>query len=74
MEEEYDFGPYHEYDENLRDNCINCNRTYDDIDYEYQSCSKCGYDSESKTFNKPRRPTDADYLAGEADILTGRWY
>lgn len=55
-------------------NCPNCQRTYNDIDYDYQCCSKCGWDEETKTFGHKIEPTDADFLAGEADIITGRWY
>lgn len=69
-EEEY----MSEDDENgFYDHCVKCSRTYDDIDYDYQSCSKCGWDEANKKWDKPREPEDADYLNGDADILTGRW-
>lgn len=48
--------------------CPKCGRDYDDIDYEYQICSKCGWNA-----NKVREPSEQDYLNGDADILTGRW-
>lgn len=55
------------------EHCPKCGRDYDDIDFDYQSCSKCGWDESEKKWTKPRKPTNADYLAGDADILTGRW-
>lgn len=57
------------------DSCPSCQRSYDDIDFDYQSCSKCGWDAEKEKFNPSikREPTDDDYMAGDADILTGRW-
>lgn len=58
------------------ENCPRCGRYLDEIDFEYQSCSKCGYDIEKKKFNPKikREPTEDDFLNGDADILTGRWY
>ena len=53
--------------------CVKCGRHYDDIDYDYQCCSKCGWDEEKKEWIKAREPQQSDYLNGEADILTGRW-
>lgn len=60
-------------DDQLCRDCPRCQRHYDEIDYEYQSCSKCGWDEENKKYNKPSKPTQQDYLSGDADILTGRW-
>lgn len=34
------------------ENCPSCGREYDDIDFDYQICSHCKYDSENKTFVK----------------------
>lgn len=53
--------------------CPKCNRSYDDIGYDFQFCKACGWDAENEKWDKPLEPTQADYLAGEADILTGRW-
>jgi predicted amidophosphoribosyltransferase len=55
--------------------CPNCQRSYDDIDYDYQLCSKCGWDADENKFSPDalRNPTDMDYLSGDADILTGEW-
>lgn len=55
------------------ESCPKCLRQFDEVDYDYQTCSKCGWDIENKVWTKPRKPTDADFLAGEADVLTGRW-
>ena len=30
----------------LFENCPNCGRTYDEIDYDYQICSLCGHSAE----------------------------
>ncbi len=54
--------------------CPKCGRSYDEIDNEYQSCSKCGWDAENEKWGEAREPEDSDYLNGDADILTGRWY
>lgn len=58
------------------DNCPNCSRVYDDIDFDYQSCSKCGYDAEKKQLTPEikSKPTNEDYMNGDADVLTGEWY
>ncbi len=55
--------------------CPRCGRDYNDIDIDYQSCSKCGWDDEKEKFNSKLiiKPTEDDYLNGDADILTGRW-
>ena len=54
--------------------CPKCGRSYDEIDYEYQSCSKCGWDEENQKWGETREPSDEDYMNGDADILTGRWW
>jgi len=54
--------------------CPKCGRHYDKIDAEYQSCSKCGWDAENNKWGEKREPDESDFLNGEADILTGRWY
>ena len=63
-----------EPDDSDCDSCPKCGRGYDDIDYDYQSCSKCGWDEDNKKWGKAIEPTEDDYLNGDADILTGRWY
>ena len=54
--------------------CPKCGRSYDEIDYEYQSCSKCGWDEAGQKWGETREPSDEDYMNGDADILTGRWW
>lgn len=71
MEDYYD-EEYWEGEPNTE--CEKCGRTYDDIGYEYQYCKVCGWDAEKKKWDKPLEPTQDDYLAGDADILTGRWF
>jgi predicted nucleic acid-binding Zn-ribbon protein len=66
------------YDEEYWENqpcesCPKCGRHYDDIDFDFQSCSKCGWDEENQKWDEAREPTEADYECGDADILTGRW-
>lgn len=34
-----------ENDPNMDNDCPNCKQEYDNIDYEYQICSICGYDN-----------------------------
>jgi len=56
--------------------CPACGRHYEWLDFDYQSCSKCGWDADKEKYN-PKikvKPTEDDYLNGDADILTGRWY
>lgn len=72
MEEDYYDEEYYEGEPN--ENCEKCGRTYDHFGYDYQYCKACGWDAENQKWDKPIKPTDADYLAGEADILTGRWW
>ena len=60
-------------EESAYTDCPKCGRTYDEIDYEYQCCSKCGWDAENEKWGEPREPDQSDYEMGEADILTGRW-
>jgi hypothetical protein len=66
-------GYYEEDNEICYDDCPKCGRTYDEIGHEYQYCKACGWDAENEKFLKPIEPTNEDYMAGEADILTGRW-
>jgi len=54
--------------------CPKCGRDYDEIGREYQYCKACGWDAEKQRWDKAIEPTNADYMAGEADILTGRWH
>lgn len=36
-------------DDNMDLDCPKCNREYDEIDYEYQICHRCGFNN-----NKPK--------------------
>ena len=56
--------------------CPQCQRSYDDIDYDFQCCTKCGWDAELKKFTPEakREPSEGEYLSGDADVLTGQWY
>lgn len=66
-----------EYFENQPlESCPQCGRDYDDIDFDYQSCSKCGWDAERNRYDNEilRNPTEDDFLNGDADILTDKWY
>jgi len=66
---------YEDYSENEpNESCEKCSRYYNHIDYDYQCCSKCGWDAEQKKYGKKSEPTEDDYLSGDADILTGCWY
>ena len=56
------------------ESCPKCGRFYDDIDYDFQSCSKCGWDNEKQAFGETREPDESDYEMGDADLLTGRWW
>lgn len=62
------------YEDELETECPKCGRDYDEIDYEYQICSKCGWNVEKGKFEKSRKPKKADYMNGDADILTGQWF
>ena len=61
-------------DEGTYDDCPKCGRSYDEIGHELQYCKACGWDAENKKWENAIKPTNADYMAGEADILTGRWF
>jgi hypothetical protein len=69
---EEDFFDDEYYENQPCENCPQCGRTYDDIDFDYQICSKCGWDAENKKFGERREPTDDDIMSGEADF-NGRW-
>jgi len=71
MEDNFDY--YDDDDCESLKSCPKCNLHYDDIDYEYQMCRQCGWDAENNSYGSRRKPTNEDYIAGEADILTGRW-
>lgn len=60
------------YENQPNENCIKCGRSYDDIDFDYQCCSKCGWDEENKKYTAKRIATEDDILSGEADI-NGHW-
>ena len=53
--------------------CPKCGRQYDEIDFDYQICSKCGWDAVEEEWTKPKEPSEEDFLNGDADILTGDW-
>lgn len=55
------------------EDCPNCGKSYDDIDFDFQACSKCGWDAADNKFrpNIIRLPSEKDYLNGDADIKTG---
>ena len=55
------------------ESCVKCGRGYDEIDFDYQTCSRCGWDSENKQWTKPRQPSDRDYLNGEVNVSIGEW-
>ena len=67
-----DYSDSLEEDESFMD-CPKCGRSYSKIDHEYQLCSKCGWDAEKGKWEKPQKPTRADYEMGEADLMTGQW-
>jgi ribosomal protein L37E len=46
MEDDFDFN-----EDDMYDSCPNCGRDYDEIDYDYQMCSRCGYDTETRLSN-----------------------
>lgn len=56
--------------------CPKCGRNYDDIDFDFQSCSKCGWDAEKESFDNEivREPADEDFMNGDADLLSGEWF
>lgn len=70
---EDDFYDDEYYENQPHEDCPKCGRHYDDIDFDYQSCSKCGWDAEKETFGESREPTDEDFMNGDADLLTGQW-
>ena len=55
--------------------CTYCGRWYEERDFDFQSCSNCGWDEENEIFNPKikRGPGEANYMNGDADILTGEW-
>lgn len=63
------------YENQPSESCPKCGRDYDDIDFDFQSCSKCGWNEETKKFESEitREPADEDYMNGDADLLTGQW-
>ena len=71
---EDDFYDDEYYENQPHEDCPKCGRHYDDIDFDYQSCSKCGWDAEKETFGESREPTDEDFMNGDADLLTGQWF
>lgn len=64
---------FDDYEDGLYENCPKCGRFYDHIDFDYQCCSKCGWDTETQRHGGARDPEAADYEMGDADILTGLW-
>ena len=55
------------------ESCPMCGRGYDDIEFDYQWCSKCGWDNGEQKWDEKREPTDEDFENGDADILTGEF-
>ena len=49
---EDDFYDDEYYENQPHEDCPKCGRHYDDIDFDYQICSHCKYNAESKTFLK----------------------
>lgn len=68
-----DFDYFDDEEQPYRE-CPKCGRDYDEIDFEYQSCSKCGWNEAEQKWGEAREPSDEDYMNGDADILTGRWF
>ena len=62
------------YENSPHEFCPKCGRWYDDIGFDYQYCKACGWDADKEEFGESVEPTDEDYLSGDADILTGRWF
>lgn len=62
------------YESQPHEDCPKCGRTYDDIDFDYQTCSKCGWDSEYEKFGESREPDEDDFMKGDADLLSGHWH
>jgi ribosomal protein L37E len=60
------------YENQPHEDCPKCGRSYDDIDFDYQICSRCGWDAENEKFGKKRKATEDDILSGEADF-NGMW-
>jgi ribosomal protein L37E len=71
---DFDEDYFEDDEEATHHDCPKCGRTYDEIDYEYQACSKCGWDEDKQKWGESREPSDEDYMNGDADILTGRWW
>ena len=71
MEEDYE-----DDNDDLLESCPKCGRSYDHIDFDYQSCSKCGWDAERNRYKHEikRSPSEIDFLNGDADILTDEWF
>lgn len=73
LHEDFDYDDFDD-DEFCFDDCPKCGRHYDETERDFQWCSKCGWDEEKKTWGEKREPNQQDYLSGDADILTGRFY
>lgn len=54
LEEEYYDDEY--YENQPHENCPKCGRYYDDIDFDYQSCSKCGWNEAEQKWGEAREP------------------
>lgn len=73
-QEEFDNDYFDDDDyEGLCEQCPKCGRSYDDIDFDFQCCSKCGWDEAQQKWTEAREPSDEDFMNGDADILTGQW-
>ena len=69
----YDLDDDYDDDDPL-DCCPKCGRDYDEFGADFQYCKACGWDEENKKWDKPIEPTGDDFMAGEADLLTRKWY
>ncbi|HLN56105.1 MAG TPA: hypothetical protein VK207_08935 [Bacteroidales bacterium] len=54
MEEDY-FDDYEGCESKMFDTCPKCYRPYDEIDYEFQLCHFCGWDSENEEWTHKTR-------------------
>jgi hypothetical protein len=75
LKEPDDFYDDDYYENQPDESCPKCGRSYDDIDFDFQSCSKCGWDAEKGKYKHEikREPENIDFLNGDADILTDTW-
>jgi len=64
-----------EDDEDISYNsCPKCGRSYDEIGHDLQYCKVCGWDAENNEWIDSVEPDNSDFMNGDADIFSGRWY